>query len=335
MLFSCKGQNGSFVTDSNTNKQDSITATGKTVAELYNSIWVVFQDKNNRYWFGSNGKGIYCYDGKNLKQYTTQDGLCSNSIRGIQEDKFGNIFFDTPDGVSKFDGKKFIFLKPIKSNQWKSEPDDLWFKGNGDIIGAYRYDGDSLYLLEFSSTNSKIFNSDYCVYSISKDKQGNIWFGTLSSGACWFDGETFNWIYEKELSVLADGRVPGVRSIIEDKDGMFWLSNILNRYKINHKTFEYEKLKGIEAPQEHANMKFPYFNSAVTDNETGDLWMTSYSEGVWKYDGKELNNYRIKDDVTDVLIVSIYKDKQGILWLATDNAGVYKFNGTTFEKFKP
>jgi hypothetical protein len=53
-----------------------------------------------------------------------------------------------------------------------------------------------------------------------------------------------------------------------------------------------------------------------------------------RIDGEKLTNDRIKDGQTKVLLLSIYKDKQGRLWLGTDNAGVYQFNGTTFEPFE-
>ncbi|WP_276135146.1 ligand-binding sensor domain-containing protein [Polluticoccus soli] len=313
---------------------------GPAPSEMNKSIWVVYQDKKKNYWFGSNGNGAYCYDGKNLKQFTTNDGLHSDKIRGIQEDKSGNIYFDTPNGVSRFDGDKFTQLIPVRSetNQWKLRSEDLWFKGNGEITGAYRYDGNTLYHLDFSSFNSKWIDPDYAVYSIYKDKEENIWFGTLSAGVCCFNGVTLNWIYEKELSVLDDGRVPAVRNILEDNDGFFWFSNILSRYKIlsndqkNQGTIEYEKVNGIELSQQQVKMKLPYFNSAVIDNE--NVWMTSYNEGVWKYDGKKLTNFQIKDGEVNALIVSIYKDNAGVLWLGTDNSGVYTFNGRTFEKFK-
>ena len=335
VLTSCNRQNH--------NSENFSAATSNTAPELDNSIWIIFQDKSNNYWFGSNGNGVYYYNGKNLTQYTTKNGLSGNKIRGIQEDKYGNIFFDTPYGVTKFDGENFIPLYPVTStnNQWKLEPDDLWFKGNGDILGAYRYDGDSLYLLEFTTFHPQTNIPAYGVFGIYKDKPGRIWFGTLSAGVCRFDGVALVWMFEKELSVLDDGRVPGVRSIIEDKEGNFWFSNILNRYKIhetktpNQKTMEYQKLNGIDSSQQEVLMKLPYFNSAVTDNENGDLWMTTYNEGVWKYNGERLINYRIKNGETEALIISIYKDNNGVLWLGTDNAGVYKFNGKAFEKFNP
>ena len=80
--------------------------------------------------------------------------------------------------------------------------------------------------------------------------------------------------------------------------------------------------------------RFQYFNSGLLD-DNGDLWMATYTGGVWKYDGEELFNFPIKDGEKEVLLISIYKDNKGVLWLGTDNAGVYRFNGKEFEKFHP
>ena len=320
---------------------EATKSVGKIVSEIDKSIWVIFQDRKYNYWFGSNGKGAYCFDGKNIKQFTTEDGLYSNHIRGIQEDKFGNIYFDTPNGVSKFDGGKFISLIPIKwaVNQWKLQPDDLWFKRNGDVLGALRYDGDTLYQLDFSEISSNKISSEYAVFSIYRDSRGNVWFGTLTAGVGCFDGITLNWIYEDEFASLEDGRAPAVRSILEDEDGYFWFSNLIYQYSISlnseksQQSFNYERVKRIELSQQEVKMNLPYYTSAVTDKK--NIWMTTYNEGVWKYDGENLTNYLLNDAGTNVLTMFIYKDNAGSLWLGTDNAGVYKFNGKTFEKFKP
>ncbi|MGL4596594.1 MAG: ligand-binding sensor domain-containing protein [Bacteroidia bacterium] len=317
---------------------DTAIGLGCVVTGIDTSIWVIFQDKKNRHWFGSNGNGVYCYDGKNIKQFTTKDGLCSNRIRGIQEDKSGNIYFDTPDGVSKFDGAKITSLISVRSsaNQWRLRPDDLWFRYNGGLNGASRYDGDTLYQLEFSKISSIGFSSDCAVYSIYKDRQGFVWFGTLGAGVCRFDGRGLQWIFEEELGVLKDGRAPAIRSIIEDKEGYFWFSNLLYQYNILNtiqKTIGYERVNRIDLAQQSAQMELPYYTSAVLDNET--IWMTNYSEGVWKFDGEKLTNYRLKDGETNVLTMFVYKDNAGSIWLGTDNAGVYRFNGAGFEKFKP
>ena len=74
-------------------------------------------------------------------------------------------------------------------------------------------------------------------------------------------------------------------------------------------------------------------SSAV--DRRGDLWMATYGEGVWRYDGKDTIHYPVKDDGKAVNLFSIQKDNQGVMWLGTQAAGVYKFNGKSFEKFRP
>ncbi|HQZ43167.1 MAG TPA: hypothetical protein PK735_09790, partial [Flavobacteriales bacterium] len=117
ILTSCNGQTKNKASNSDDLSQN--IAQGDTVNKLGDHLWYVFQDKKNNYWFGSNGEGVYRYDGKTIVNFTTKDGLCNDSIRQIQEDKFGNIFFSTLGGINKFDGKQFTTLQPIKSKDWK------------------------------------------------------------------------------------------------------------------------------------------------------------------------------------------------------------------------
>ena len=70
----------------------------------------------------------------------------------------------------------------------------------------------------------------YGVHTIQRDSRGSLWFGTSTFGVCRYDGKSFTWITEDELTELDDGRSFGVRGIIEDKDGKFWFSNLLHRY---------------------------------------------------------------------------------------------------------
>jgi len=314
-------------------------AIGKVVSEFDNQIWRIFQDSKGKYWFGSNGRGVYYSDGKELKQFTTIDGLVNDTIRGIQEDREGNIYIETFEGISKFDGNQFTTLKAIKSshNLWKLEPNDLWFGYNANDL--FRYDGDTLFELKLPRKDLKKafgidtlispFNSNnpYSVYGINKDKSGNIWFGTFVAGAFRYDGKSFMWFDEKELSIQPDGTAGGVRSIIQDKDGYFWLSNFKSKYEIDSNKLIYEKIKGIEKNKPY------YFNAGLVDRD-GNLWMTTYGGGVWTYDGKMLTNLEVKKGTENALLVSIYQDNNGTIWLGTDNDGVYKQNGEKFEKFK-
>ena len=318
------------------------------------SIMIIFQDRNDNFWFGSNRQGVYKYDGKVFTHFTVEDGLCNNQIWGIQEDKLGNIYFDTGECISKFDGQTFNTLTLIDENsstiEWKLEADDLWFKGRLNENGPYRYDGKSLYHLEFPkheledefySRFPNVSYSPYGIYTIYKDGKGNIWFGTSTLGVCRYDGKSLSWISEDELTELDDGPAPGVRSIIEDEDGNYWFSNSLYRYSVYHDgaigqekgIINYEKLKGINHFRGYHEGDFTSYMS-ITDDGNGNLWMATYDAGVWRYDGEKITHYPVYDGNTNITLFSIYKDNRGGLWLGTHHAGAYKFNGKTFEKFK-
>src|SRR4051812_39462785 len=140
---------------STSNDEKAPFAEGEAVPELGRSVMYVLQAKNNDYWFGSNDRGVYRYDGKAIINFTTKDGLVSNRIRGMQEDKSGSIYFTTYEGISRFDGRAFTTLTaPAKADAggWKLQPDDLWFVGPPDAGVVFRYDGRSLHRLEFPGT---------------------------------------------------------------------------------------------------------------------------------------------------------------------------------------
>lgn len=320
---------------------------GVTVTQIDKTIWTIYQDKKSNYWFGSKENGVYYYNGHRLKHITTQNGLVSNEIRGIQEDANGNIFFDTEKGVSKFDGHTFKTLQMANPdsplNNWVLKPDDLWFRMGSTKNGAYRFDGKYLQYLKFpTSPQENTFNKNnpntslkpYGLYTIYKDRKGFMWFGTASLGVCRYDGKNLNWHYEEQLQTTPNGGDFGTRAIFEDKNGKFWINNTRFRYVIEtygNKPITFKKENGIGYLNKTNKMEFPFFLSVTEDNK-GNLWLATYEDGVYKYNGKELIHYPIKDGETDVLLFTIYKDNKGALWLGTHNAGVYTFNGSSFER---
>jgi len=349
ILTSCNGQSKNNATSADDLNQH-ITI-GDTVNKLGDSLWYVFQDTKNNYWFSSNGEGVYFYDGKTIVHYSTKDGLANDTIRQIQEDKSGNIFIITFSGINKFDGKKFTTLKAIKSKEWKLEPDDLWFSplGKRNENGPYRYDGKNLYNLDFpkhflhdeiTARGINPFFSPYEVYSIYKDRKGAMWFGTSVFGACRFDGQSIKWMYENDLTITPSGGTFGIRSIFEDKEGSFWLCNTWHRYIFDFdKTaksdrLQYQKTNGIGNAKVFGGDEYVYYSHIVEDNN-GNIWLTTWDQGVYRYDGKGITNYSVKDGSKDVNLISMFKDKRGDLWLGTPENGAFKFNGISFERFKP
>jgi ligand-binding sensor domain-containing protein len=314
-----------------------IVAKGDTVQELGSSIMVIYQDAKSVYWFGSWETGLYKYDGKTIIHYTTKHGLPHNRIDEIKEDKFGNIYLNGCypfSAITKFNGKTFIPVPMIKSKEWKLQTNDLWFKHPFETGEVYRFDGNVFHELQLPKHPK--FPNPYEVYSIYKDSKGSIWFGTNPVGVCRYNGQSFDWISESDVTELHGGPANGVRSIAEDRNGYFWFNtefhyDVYDSIMSGSKQF-YKREKSIGSLDGKKDGNLNEYLSIVKDND-GNLWIATYRNGVWKYDGTKTIHYPIKVDTKDITIFSIYKDNNGTLWLGTHENGVLRFNGENFEQF--
>ena len=278
---------------------------------------------------------------------TVEDGLAGNSIRQIKELN-GDLFIESSAGVSKYSNGTFETLKvdSTRRHDWLLTDNDLWFSCNGYTRDIYRYDGEVLQLLElprqdlYNELNlkpqdpSQSFGySPYSVFGVQKDPMGNLWIGTFTACAFKYDGEQFTWFGEQELSSLPDGRVPGVRSMPMDQEGYYWLSNIKHKYQ-SHNNGTYSKLPGIDLSQQNVDIGLPYFMSSTIDKDN-NLWMVTYGNGVWKYDGEKLEQIFLEMDGKEVLLICIHRDREDRLWLGTDNDGAWMLDDGTWKKMEP
>lgn len=321
--------------------------------DFSNNIMIVYQDTKESYWFGSWQDGLFRYDGDSIGHFTTEDGLASNRIDEIKEDQSGNIYLTTPGGICRYDGQQFTTLPApaVKDNDWKLNSGDLWFKNPISQGHVYRYDGKQLHNLKLPPTppgedfiaSHPNAPSPYGVYTIYEDDQGYIWFGTAVLGVCRYDGKTFDWISEPDVNELHDGPSNGVRSIVQDEHGDFWF-NTAYRYRIRETNSSgmvlrdpppfYEPIKSIGSLDGKPDGDL-YEYLSITKDHNQNLWIATYDDGVWKYDGTTITHYRVQDRNQDITLFSIYMDHQGILWLGTHENGVFKFNGHEFVRFVP
>lgn len=332
-------------------------AVGERVAQIDDSCWVVFQDKDGAYWFGSDGRGVCRYDGKSITRFTTKDGLVNDHVRGIQQHApSGHILISTNGGVSRFDGQRFITL-PLEHAEspdagWVLDANDVWIRGFCGPKGPCRYDGKTLHALQFTKSPQedawrvRYPNAPwnpYDIWCVYTDRRGHIWFGTATLGVCRFDGRTREWMYESHLSELPREALFGIRSIIEDRDGDFWICNTQYRFAMAPRdaskhapgAIAYSRKPGIDVSSVGLTAPFFHFMS-ITQDARGHLWMATYAGGVFEYDGAKLTHYPLKDAAgADITVFSIYTDNRGGLWLGTHERGPQRFTGKGFERFRP
>lgn len=323
---------------------------GEVVTTLDPRIWAMHQDQNGHLWFGSNGSGLYRYDGDTLVRYGIEDGLGSAQVRDIQGDPRGNLLVSTTGGVSLFDGKAFTPLaieEDPAEDGWSLDPNDVWIVFDLGTHGPCRFDGEKLYEMPLSKSpvedawNARFPNSSFSprdIYSIHQDREGHLWFGTASVGLCRFDGEEISWMYEERLDITPAGGSFGIRSIFQDRQGDFWICNTRNRFAFSSqsrdmdgsKLLQYEKKPGFPKSATDDGENFTYFHAMVED-AAGALWIAAENSAVWKHDAKGVTKYPL---VEGAYALNVFIDQRGKVWASTLEHGVFTFDGKAFRPFR-
>ena len=90
-----------------------------------NPIRCIHEDKDKNLWLGTQEGGLVLFDRKtnNFKRFTTDDGLPSNTVLRLLEDKEGNLWMSTYNGICRFDKKMKTFRNfsvndGLQSNQF-------------------------------------------------------------------------------------------------------------------------------------------------------------------------------------------------------------------------
>lgn len=320
---------------------------------ILTNIWAMFQDSKGNIWFGGDENSSSYYDGTQLHKLDIPETLFRGRVLGFQEDKQGNIYFDTTDGVCKYDGTKFEMLPisdiTIEQVDWTLNPEDLWFRMGFDKNGAYVYDGEELHFMHFFPTeyseaffqrNPLASHSPFGLYEIYRDKNGDIWFGTASAGVGRYDGESVSWLYQDKMTNTPSGGSLGIRSILHDKNDKFWFTNFREVYAIDENPImkdgaaylDFTATNGMPSIPQAALESYPYFQSLKEDAE-GNLWAASYSQGIFKKTPTEIISYKVQQNGVDATVFALFIDKDDGVWAMSHEAGIYKFDGTGFTPF--
>jgi signal transduction histidine kinase/ligand-binding sensor domain-containing protein/DNA-binding response OmpR family regulator len=83
----------------------------------------IYEDHKHNFWIGTEGGGLVLFDREKSRiaaRYTTENGLCNNSVLNILEDKEGNLWLSTFNGLAKFNPQTKIFKNYYKSDGLQS-----------------------------------------------------------------------------------------------------------------------------------------------------------------------------------------------------------------------
>jgi len=262
--------------------------------------------------------------------FTTDDGLASNVVTDITQDKQGIIWVASTEGLTRFDGNNFdIYAGAMRNTHVvcaaRDKQGNLWFGTASDA--AYKYTGEGWQKI------TPVINDlrpNVTVKDIFVDKQGDIWFAVtgnqgkrtapMDHGVTRYDGNDWT-------SFL--GRTH-ITTIFQDNQGNLWFgSNVgVTRYDgSNWETFTTED-----------GLADDYVVAIIQDTQ-GKMWFGTWNDGTSRYDGKEWRTFYSRDGLKSNAIHCMLKDSEGNLWFGSycidGYYGISRFDGTQWQHFDP
>ena len=306
----------------------------------------ISEDSRGWLWL-STGEGLFSLDpgtGR-IERYVHDDqaplSLSSNSVKSSMEDREGNYWVVTSEGLEEFDRKtKTVALRvPLKltgreASLYEDRRGVLWISyvtGNGLAV----FDGKTNTLTRYSF-DSRVQPSTALtgVSAMLEDKAGALWLGTMNGGLLKLDPQRRSFVrYSNNPSDPDSLPRDGILSLCQDRTGDIWAALVdsgLSHFDPRPPPFQ-------KFPH---NLGNPSGNSepsvsSIYEDRRRILWIGT-REALDRIDPKtgEHKLYRFSGPgLASPDVISIMEDRSGVLWVGTFNGGLLRFDRAT-DRFK-
>lgn len=298
------------------------------------AISSIIQDNNGFMWIGTNGAGLYRYDGVNYfgYKYDKKPGsLTSNFIYATFIDSNNNLWLGTDEGLCLYNRDLDNFTKVnIEDAIRKGYDEPITIKtiiqdNNGNLIlGAYGFGLFKLNIktLKASLVQAKVLEKpNFLIKSSVKNKQGIIYLGT-SYGLLEIDlNGKVKQVYKDKFN--REPLLDDIENLVIDKLGYLWLGTTENGLiKIKPETDNYQFEKFFITKNKILSI-VTSLDYIVCGTENDGLLVVNYKGQVLqKYLHSKYNNFSLKSNS----VWSLYEDKEKRLWLGYFNKGLGVFD---------
>lgn len=270
------------------------------IFESESKITNIYEDSEGQYWVSTWENGLYKVVNDQLHTHYTHNthdanSISSNFVRECCEDNLGNLWIGTFKGLDKYDrfNEQFTHYSPSKKN--------------GEL-------------------------SHSSVWSIIKDKQGNIWLSTYFGGVNYFNPEYNIHKEYKQSTVEEEGlSSPIIGRMTEDNKNKLWICTEgagVNVLDLNTGKFKWYLPNKQANSISQNNVKAIHF-----DAPQNAMWFGTHLGGLNKLNlsTNQFTHYTHDPRNSKSIPSNIVRDIAAsgeYLYLATDN-GVSRFNKNT------
>jgi signal transduction histidine kinase/ligand-binding sensor domain-containing protein len=274
---------------------------------------VLYMDRQNSLWIGSQTQGLYRLHDGVVDHFGTENGLSGRKISSIYEDREGNLWVLTENGVDMFRDTPVVNFSATEGlsgkgvNSILALRDNSVWTGSEGAINVLRPDGRSaitpLKDLPGKDASAKL-----------EDRQGRIWLGVDNKLMIYEEGR-FLELKNSDGSPLR--QIEHIGAVAEDGDGNVWALILKDR------KFHLLRIRDQNVQEDiPVNSDVTFRPSYLAADSQGSVWIGSNKDKVARYRNGQFEIVSLGDRAS-VTIQSLMVDSDNALWIAT-SLGLYR-----------
>ena len=319
----------------------------KTIADI-------FQDAAGAIWLSHaaflGGGGITRYDGVHVQRFATEDGLPSDWVYCVRQDRAGDLWIGTDRGVAKYDGETFDSfsrrdglgadhvlaihedpagtlwlgtengLRKLVGDRWSSITEFGEFVGEiraiADGVGGDMWVLSETDLRRLHDGRLEIFpHTEAPLTDMSVHPDGTVWVTRA--------GEPHISLKDREWRSSHSESDDYRPTVLADRSGAIWFGHAGGRGLVR---LDDTRVDTFTTTHGLANTQI----YSLAEGRDRVLWVGTVGGGLSRFDPHGFVAYSQKDGLAGDLVFSVLEDSEGVLWCGT-NRGLCRFDGTRWQ----
>ena len=260
-------------------------------------------------------KGLTQNETYKFNHITDVEGLSQNSVLAMHQDKLGQMWIGTRNGLNKYDGEEFKIYKHQKGNKnsisnnaiLSIEEDSDGYIWLGTSFGLNRYNPKKNNFKNYFFNKGKVYSRNNIITVVKKTSKEELWVGTANGGAI------YNKKTDKFKSFLENRNIT---SILEIKSGAIFIGTRKGLLKVvsrHNNNFKFKKISGTENEYIQDIIESPTGNILIATKNKSVLELDVFLEKVTPYFNEKTLSGKNRN------IRKLLFDQKGSLWMASYN----------------
>jgi ligand-binding sensor domain-containing protein/signal transduction histidine kinase len=314
-----------------------------------NNIFCLTVSRDNTLWIGSEGGGLIRYRNGQFRAFSAADGLTNNFVRAVYEDRRGQLWVGTDNGLFRLSGERFeriddnAFLPLLAVHAiYEDSNGGIWVGGSKlvRILGSETREFQLQGKASETRVKTVIETSDHAIWVgtvsglhrldpkkfktwkfervqqvqgtvrfLRQTSDGTLWIGTIGHGLWLYRSGNFS-------RMAAPSWLPSntVLNLLEDVEKNIWVGTQAGMLRLSN-----TPIRTVELPDSSDSDA-----ETVYEDSDGGLWIAAAN--LFRFENGAAVPFHFPG-VEGVRIRNVFRGRDGILWIGTEGRGVYRLAG--------